>query len=100
VITVEDDEGLTSAPITLHIKVVDTPPLLSVTTAGNSVHASVQYFVTASAWDVEGGGFIPCSAMTWEVTGGTATKAISNQTCTVSVVFTATGFQTVKVTAT
>ena len=38
--------------------------------------------------------------MTWAVTGGVATRAESNQTCTVSVVFTQTGSQTVKVTAT
>ena len=105
VVTVKDDAGLTSDPFTLHIHVIDTPPILSVTTAGGSVAASVQYFVTASAWDVEGGakgggGFLPCTAMTWQVTGGTATAAISNQTCTVSVVFTQAGFQTVKVTAT
>jgi len=105
VVTVKDDAGNTSAPFTLHITVIDTPPILSVTSAGGSVPASVQYFVTASAWDVEGGkqgggGFLPCTAMTWQVTGGTATEAVSNQTCTVSVVFTQTGFQTVKVTAT
>ena len=105
VITVTDEAGKTSAPFTLHIKIIDTPPILSVTNSGASVPASVQYFVTASAWDVEGGaqqdgGFLPCTAMTWQVTGGSATKATSNQTCTVSVVFTQTGYQTVKVTAT
>jgi hypothetical protein len=105
VITVTDEAGKTSEPFTLHIKIIDTPPILSVTNSGDSVPASVQYFVTASAWDVEGGaqhkgGYLPCTAMTWQVTGGSATKAASNQTCTVSVVFTQTGYQTVKVTAT
>jgi hypothetical protein len=105
VITVTDEAGKVSEPFTLHIKIIDTPPILSVTNSGDSVPASVQYFVTASAWDVEGGaqnkgGYLPCTAMTWQVTGGSATKAASNQTCTVSVVFTQTGYQTVKVTAT
>lgn len=105
VIRVTDEAGLTSNPFTLHITVIDTPPILSVTDGGGSIPASVQYFVTASAWDVESGvnhqgGFLPCTAMTWEVTGGTFTTAASNQTCTVSVVFTQTGVQTVKVTAT
>jgi hypothetical protein len=106
VVTAEDEDGLVSDPFTLHVHVVDTPPILSVTSSGTSVPASVQYFVTASAWDVEGGeayhngAFVPCTSMAWEVTGGSASKAISNQTCTVSVVFTQTGFQTVKVTAT
>jgi hypothetical protein len=105
-VTAEDEQGNVSPPFTLHIHVNDTPPILSVTSSGSSVPASVQYFVTASAWDVEGGeayhegAYVPCTAMAWQVTGGTATQAISNQTCTVSVVFTQTGFQTVKVTAT
>jgi hypothetical protein len=103
-VTATDDSSHATI-FTLKVDVIDTPPILSVTTAGGSVPASVQYFVTASAWDVEGGtqgggGFLPCTAMTWEATGGTVTEAVSNQTCTVSVVFTQTGYQTVKVTAT
>jgi len=105
VVTATDDHGLTSDPITLHVRVNDTPPILSTTEAGGSVKVGVQYFVTASAWDVEGGkdhlgGFLPCTAMAWDVTSGTFTKAVSNQTCTVAVVFSATGFQTIHVRAT
>ncbi|HJP88800.1 MAG TPA: hypothetical protein VJ850_07205 [Candidatus Limnocylindrales bacterium] len=105
VITVTDEDGKTSDPFTLHIKVIDTPPILSTTSVGGSIPVGVQYFATASAWDVEGGeqhggSYLPCTAFTWEVTGGVATKAASNRTCTISVVFTQTGAQTIKVTGT
>jgi hypothetical protein len=102
VITATDDHGQ-SDQITLKINVIDTPPILSTTEASGDVRASVQYFVTAVAWDAEAGSFgdwLPCSAMTWQATNGTITAGPSNQTCTVAVVFSQAGAQTVTVTAT
>ncbi len=95
-----DDAGKTRT-FTLTIQVIDTPPILTTSGGGGSVPASVQYWVTASAWDVEEGGFLPCSPnLVWSATGGTVTQGGSMQTCTVVVVFSQTGPQTVTVTAT
>lgn len=99
-VTASDEDGK-SRSFTLTIQVIDTPPILSTTTASTSVPAGVQYWVTASAWDVEEGGFLACSPyLTWSATGGTVTRASSLTTCTVVVVFTQTGPQTITVVAT
>lgn len=99
-ITATDESGK-STSFVLQIEVIDTPPILSTTTASSSVPAGLQYWVTASAWDVEEGGFLPCSPhLVWAATGGTVTRSSSQTSCTAVVVFSQTGPQTITVTAT
>jgi hypothetical protein len=99
VITATDPSGL-STQFTLHVFVNNTPPILETSMATNSVPASTQYFVTAAAWDVEERGYVPCTSITWTVTGGTLTKAGDSRACTVVIEFDQVGSQTVKVVAT
>jgi hypothetical protein len=99
VITASDQSG-TSRVFTVKVAVNNTPPILEVATATGTVPASVQYFVTAAAWDVETEGYLPCSSLAWTATGGTVNTTSDSRTCTALVVFDQVGSQTVKVVAT
>lgn len=94
------DESNVSRTFNLTIDVVNTPPLLSLAAGTATVPASVQYFVTASAYDVEDDDFLPCNNLEWTATGGTVTEGLDNRTCTAVIVFDQVGTQTVKVIAT
>ena len=98
-VTATDESGVTKT-FTLTVDVINTPPLLSLGAATTTVPASVQYFVTASAYDVEDDDFLPCNNLDWTATGGTVTEGLDNRTCTAVIVFDQVGTQTVKVVAT
>jgi hypothetical protein len=98
-VTATDESGK-SREFRLTIDVIDTPPLLSLIAATSTVPASVQYFVTASAFDVEDNDWLTCASLTWSATGGTVTPTLDNRNCTAVVVFDLVGSQTVKVVAT
>ena len=97
-VTVTDPAGLTTL-LTLHIEVNNEAPFLETATATGTVPASTQYFVTAAAWDIEDRGFVPCTSITWTVTGGTFDEAGDGRACTIVVVFDTVGAQTVHVVA-
>lgn len=94
------DESNVSKTFSLTIEVINTPPLLSLAAGATTVPASVQYFVTASAYDVEDDDFLPCNNLDWTATGGTLTEGLDNRTCTAVIVFDQVGTQTVNVVAT
>jgi hypothetical protein len=97
-VTVTDEAGLTRE-LTLRIEVNNAAPFLETATATSSVPASTQYFVTAAAWDIEDRGFVPCTSITWTVTGGTFAPAGDKRACTIVIVFDQVGSQTVKAVA-
>ena len=95
------DSSNNSSTFTLNVLVVNTPPIVTVATASTSVPVTVQYFITASAYDWETQTFLPCSSMTWSVTPpDILTVSSDNRSCTAVVVFPQEGLRPVTVTAT
>jgi hypothetical protein len=98
-ITATDESGK-SRVFTLNVYVNNTPPILEMASASDGVPVSVQYFVTAAAWDIEDSSYLPCTSLAWTATGGTVTRAGDSRACSVFIVFDQVGSQTVKVVAT
>lgn len=97
-ITATDESG-TSTTFAITVNVTNAPPILTLASATSTVPASVQYFVTASAFDVESGEPVPCTSLTWSTSAGTLTETLDNRSCTAVIVFDEQGTQTVTVTA-
>ncbi len=98
-VTATDEDGKTTT-FSITVNVINTPPILSLATAAGTVPATVQYFVTASAYDVETDDFIPCTSIDWSAPGGTLTETLDNRTCTAIVTFDTTGPHSVTAVAT
>ena len=98
-ITARDPEGNTKS-FTLTVNVVNTPPVLTIGTATNTVPATVQYFITASAYDWESQQFLTCSQIAWSVSSPDAVTVRNSGGCNAVVIFAQPGTRTVTVTAT
>ena len=99
-ITATDTDGK-SKSFTLTINVVNTPPIVTLATASTTVQATVQYFVTASAYDVETSSYLPCNSINWSVNApDVLTVRGFTASCTAVVVFPQEGSRQISVTAT
>jgi hypothetical protein len=98
-ITARDAGGLTSTH-QLGVDVRNDPPTVTITPESGSVPATVQYWLTATAYDPEDG-TLRCNRLTWSATGSHTMYVSSNtRTCTAVFKFGDTGTHTVTVVAT
>jgi hypothetical protein len=98
-VTAKDSAGATSS-ISLSINVINSLPILSISVASNSVPATVQYVVTATAYDPETD-FLECDRLSWSVEEpDVVTPQASKGTCAAIAVFAQEGTRTLSVTAT
>lgn len=98
-ITATDSDGATSS-ITLTVNVANSIPNIHISVASNTVPATVQYFISATAHDFETG-FLPCSRISWHVASpDIATVRNSGGTCAATVVFNQQGVRNITVLAT
>jgi hypothetical protein len=96
-ITAKDSEGASSS-ITLTVNVNNSLPIINVTTPGSSVPATVQYNLTASAYDFDTGQYVACNKIEWSVVApNTRTNATG---CATTVIFANQGTHSVTVKAT
>lgn len=98
-ITATDNAGASSS-IMLTVNVNNSLPIVTISAAGNTVPATVQYFVSARAFDFETGGNLGCDRLHWRATLGTLTILDSAGDCNRVVVFPQPGQGTITVTAT
>lgn len=98
-VTAKDSEGASSS-IILSVNVANALPIVSVSVASTSVPATVQYFVTATAYDPETD-FLSCDRLNWKVEApDTVTPSADKGTCAATAVFAQAGTRTLSVTAT
>ncbi len=98
-VTARDSEGATST-ITLRIDVRNSLPIVNVTVQTHTIPATVQYFMTATAFDPETG-FLTCNLIDFQVQApDTRTLTGSGGTCGATVIFNQQGTRQVRVIAT
>jgi hypothetical protein len=99
-VTARDPVGASSS-VTLKINVRNALPIVSISAASATVPATVQYFVTATAYDPDTRAFLGCNSLNWRVTlPDTLTLTGSGGTCGATVIFRQEGLRTLTVTAT
>ncbi|MCA1622390.1 MAG: hypothetical protein LC778_01075 [Acidobacteria bacterium] len=99
-VTARDPVGASSS-ITLKVDVRNSLPIVSISAASATVPATVQYFVTATAYDPDTGAFLGCNSLNWRVISpDTLTLTGSGGTCGATVIFRQEGVRTLTVTAT
>jgi hypothetical protein len=99
-VTAKDKAGA-SASITLKVNVGNSLPIVDISVATDSIPATVDYFVTARAYDPESSGYLGCDRLVWSVSApDTVTPQPKNGSCDAVVVFANEGTRTLTVTAT
>jgi hypothetical protein len=98
-VTARDPHGA-SASITLRFEAVNAPPVVYTTVGSNEVPATVEYFISARAYDPNSGD-LACDRLAWNVSApDLVTPSSSAGGCAATVVFGEQGTRTVNVTAT
>lgn len=98
-VTATDSAGASSS-ITLTVNVNNSLPIVTISADGNTVPATVQYFVSARAFDFESGGNLSCDRLHWRVTRDAVTILDSPGQCSRVIVFDQAGAGLITVTAT
>lgn len=105
-ITAKDASNATTS-FSVTVDVRNALPIVNIMTTTNTIPATVQYFLTATAYDPESGsqdpnlGFLTCDRISFQVSSpDTVTRTGSGGTCGAVVIFRQVGTRTVTVSAT
>ena len=103
-VTARDASGAAES-FSLTIRVFNSAPIVEISDALPSVPATVQYFVTGSAYDPETGTFLSCDRLEWSVVAPlngqyTITRTGAGGGCGATLVFNTPGFWTLVLSAT
>lgn len=98
-VTARDNQGKSSS-ITLRFDVVNSPPVITTTVGSDQVPQTVEYFISARAFDPNDG-YLTCDRLSWTVSGSDTIRSVaSGGGCAAIAVFNTQGSRTLSVRAT